>query len=391
MKPMDQPAHFKPSLAPPHPAETALRIVFVLALLFLFLVGVKGLGDGFKMLGKDLLDSFFRATSNPFVGLMVGILATTLVQSSSVTTAMIVGLVAATSDPLPVANAIPMIMGANIGTTVTNSLVSMGHIGRPDEFRRAFSVATCHDFFNFMAVGLILPLELMTGVLSRSAAWLSASLIGRGGVEYHSPFKAALKSCLAPVKDLSKYLFEDSSRAQGIFVCIVSIVAIFAALTFIVKTMRKLLATRVEAFLGRAFAMPPVVAMILGALITVSVQSSSITTSLLVPLAGAGVITLQQAFPLTLGANVGTTVTALLASMAASGPNAQAGLTIALVHFIFNVTATGIIYPIRAIRRLPLLAAEWLADLAVRKRRWAIAYVVIVFFGLPALFAFLSR
>ena len=63
-----------------------VRLGAVLALLFLFLLGVNGLGDGFKSLGKGLLDFFFTATDNPFTGLMVGILATTLVQSSSVST-----------------------------------------------------------------------------------------------------------------------------------------------------------------------------------------------------------------------------------------------------------------------------------------------------------------
>ncbi|MEZ5392963.1 MAG: Na/Pi symporter [Bryobacterales bacterium] len=152
-----------------------LTAAIVLALLFLFLLGVHGLGDGFKLLGRDLLDAFFRATSNPIVALMVGLLATTLVQSSSVTTSMIVGLVAAPENPLPVATAIPMIMGSNIGTTVTNTIVSLAHIGRKDEFRRAFSVATCHDFFNYMTVLILLPLELMTGYLQKTATWLAAA------------------------------------------------------------------------------------------------------------------------------------------------------------------------------------------------------------------------
>lgn len=110
-----------------------LRVVQVLILLFVFLVGIQGLGTGFKIAGHGLLDAIFAAVSNPFVGLVAGILATTLVQSSSVTTAMIVALVA--GDPehgLSVAYAIPMVMGANIGTTVTNTLVALGHIGRPE-------------------------------------------------------------------------------------------------------------------------------------------------------------------------------------------------------------------------------------------------------------------
>ena len=150
-------------------------------LLFVFLVGVNGLGDGFKALGQGLLDSFFRATENPFMGLMVGLLATTLVQSSSVTTSLIVGLVAAPENPLPIANAIPMVMGANIGTTVTNTIVSLAHMGRKEEFRRAFAVATCHDFFNYLSVLVLLPLELLTGYLRKSATWVSGHLTGMAG------------------------------------------------------------------------------------------------------------------------------------------------------------------------------------------------------------------
>ena len=170
-------------------------------LLFVFLMGVQGLGDGFKLLGRDLLDAFFTATENPFIALMVGILATTLVQSSSVTTVMVVGLVAAPENPLPVANAVPMIMGANIGTTVTNTVVSLAHMGRREEFLRAFSVATCHDFFNFITVAVLLPLEITTGYLRRAAVMLASTLGGVSGVTYENPLKNALKAGLEPLKE----------------------------------------------------------------------------------------------------------------------------------------------------------------------------------------------
>jgi sodium-dependent phosphate cotransporter len=211
------------------PPRPLVRVLVVLALLFVFLLGVNGLGDGFKSLGQDFLDSFFRATSNPFMGLMVGILATTLVQSSSVTTSLIVGLVAAPINPLPIANAVPMIMGANIGTTVTNSVVSLAHMGRPDEFRRAFSVATCHDFFNYMAVAVLLPLELATGFLQRSATVLSSYVTGFGGAAYESPIKGTLKAGLRPIKGVIGFLFENQ-RVEAVLLILVSGVLIFTAL-----------------------------------------------------------------------------------------------------------------------------------------------------------------
>ncbi len=130
-------------------SDSLVRFVTVLLLLFGFLIGVKGLGEGFKLLGGDAVELIFSTTENPFIGLVVGILATTVVQSSSVTTAMIVGLVAAPESPLPLGNAVPMIMGANIGTTVTATVVSLAHMGRREEFERAFPVAVCHDAFNY--------------------------------------------------------------------------------------------------------------------------------------------------------------------------------------------------------------------------------------------------
>ena len=380
---------------PPSRATTSLaahplvRALAVLALLFIFLLGVNGLGDGFRSLGRGVLDSFFTATENPFMGLMVGILATTLVQSSSVSTSLIVGLVAAPDNPLPVINAVPMIMGANIGTTVTNTIVSMAHMGRKEEFRRAFAVATCHDFFNFIAVAVLLPLELWTGYLRRTATALSSLVTGVGGVKYDSPIKGALKAALKPVKAAIDAVVPDA--VAPIVLIAVSGMLIFVALWFIVRVMRSSMESRVEKLISGALERQVLLAMLLGAVVTVMVQSSSITTSLLVPLAGAGLLTLPQAFPITIGANIGTTVTAFLAALAATGANAQAAITIALVHLLFNISGTLLIFPVKSIRNIPLSAARWLADTAVRSRRWALVYVAVLFYGLPAIFAFLNR
>ncbi len=384
-----------PASVPPSPLRSftrhpLVRALVVLALLFIFLVGVNGLSNGFKSLGSGVLDSFFQATENPFIALMVGILATTLVQSSSVTTSLIVALVAAPENPLPIANAIPMVMGANIGTTVTNTLVSLAHIGRKEEFRRAFAVATCHDFFNFLIVAVLLPLELLTGYLQRTATWVASFITGLGGVEYESPIKGVLKAALVPIQVTIEFV-TDSPGVRGILLIVVSFALIFIALLLLVKTMRAAMQTRVETVLSRVLGQTAVLAMFVGIIVTAIVQSSSITTSLLVPLAGAGILTLEHAFPVTIGANIGTTVTALGASLAVTGENAAAGVTIALVHLLFNVSGTVMIYPVPAIRRVPLAAARGLANVATRSRQWAVAYVLLLFYGLPALFAVLGR
>ena len=371
-------------------ANGVTRVATVLSLLFVFLLGIQGLGEGFKLLGRDLVTEIFATTENPLVALVVGILATTLVQSSSVTTAMIVGLVAAPGNPLPVANAVPMVMGANIGTTVTNTMVSLAHMRRRDEFLRAFSVATCHDFFNFLTVVVLLPLEMATGCLNYAALALSSTYGGMGGVEYQSPLKGVLEVFFAPIKSLAGELF-GGSVGHPVFLIVVSATLIFSTLFLLVKVMRSATQSNVEILVSRFLDRSAILSILVGAIVTVMVQSSSITTSLLVPLAGAGVLTLERAFPITLGANVGTTVTALLATLAISGPNAHAGVEIALVHVVFNIYGILLVYPIPFIRRLPLAAAERLSQAAVKSRKWALVYVVGLFYGLPAAIVFLDR
>jgi len=387
---MNLPSKPPPEAEVPWTEHPLIRAATVIFLLYVFLIGVNGLGAGFRSLGEGVLDSFFRATENPFIGLMVGILATTLVQSSSVTTSMIVGLVAAPLNPIPIANAVPMIMGANIGTTVTNTIASLAHMGRKEEFRRAFAVATVHDFFNYLAVVVLLPLELATGFLRTSATAMTAGLSGFGGADYDSPIKGAIKAGGAPIEAAISGLL-PSDRAAAIGLVVVSAVLIFLTLYSIVRVMRSSMQTRMEALVSRALAKNAVIAICVGIVATVMVQSSSITTSLMVPLAGAGVLTLRQAFPVTLGANIGTTVTALLAALAATDINASAGLTIALVHLLFNLSATVLIYPFDPIRRLPLNAATKLADIAAESKGWAILYVVGLFYAVPVVFAVLSE
>ena len=122
------------------------KLLALAALLFVFLVSIKLLGSSFKLFGNDLAHAIFEGTSNPLVALVIGVLATSLIQSSSTTTVMIVTIVA--QGTIPFEAAVPMIMGANIGTTITNTLVAMAHISKGDEFKRAMAGSTAHDFFN---------------------------------------------------------------------------------------------------------------------------------------------------------------------------------------------------------------------------------------------------
>jgi len=355
-----------------------LRSAIVVGLIYIFLVGVSSLEAGIKIMGEDTQEKLFSAASNPIAALCIGILGTVLVQSSSASTSVIVGLVA--SGALGVDDAVPMVMGANIGTTVTNTLVSLGHIRQSNEFRRAFAAATVHDFFNVIAVALLLPLELLFQVVSRPAEWMSEKLVGSAGTEWKSPVKVWVKKPVSGLADLWEWV-GTSGNLQGVLMVLTGLVIILGALTLITKNMRALVADRVERSLNALLSKGGgAVALLLGLVITIAVQSSSITTSILIPLAGAGVIQLRNAYPVTLGANVGTTITALLASLAASSP---ASLTVALAHTTFNVAAIVLLYVLPFARDLPIRGAELLAGIAVERRTYAVLYVAVAFIVLP--------
>ena len=365
---------------------TIVRGLVVAVLLYFFLTGVELLSGGFKTLGKDFVDGLFQGVSNPIGGLFVGLLATVLVQSSSVSTSVIVGLVA--SNVVGIDDAVPMIMGANIGTTVTNILASLGYLRRGDDFRRAFAAATVHDIFNLLAVAVLLPVELLTGYLSGVAGWITDLVIGTSGASFKSPLKAAVKMPAGWIKDLLSELGTHGDL-KGALMIVIGLVFIFLALAFVTKNMRLLVADRVEAAINRTLgAGSGLVAIVLGMIITVAVQSSSITTSVLVPLAAAGVLSLENVYPVTLGANVGTTVTALLASLATGSP---AAVTVALVHTLFNVTGIALFYPVRSLRALPIRLATGLARIGAERRTWAVTYVLAMFLVIPLLGVMILR
>ena len=359
---------------------TPLRASLVFGLIYTFLVGVSSLESGIKVMGADTQESLFSSVSNPVAGLFIGILGTVLVQSSSASTSVIVGLVG--TGALGVGDAVPMIMGANIGTTVTNTLVALAHMRQSEEFKRAFSAATVHDFFNLMAVSIVLPIELATNVLSNSAEKISEQLVGSAGSEWKSPIKKWVKEPVGWLKDLGDAIGASGNVLGTLWVAI-GLVIILISLAFITKNMRKLVADRIEASLNKVLGKGAgTVAMLLGLVITISVQSSSITTSIMIPLAAAGVVTLRNIYPVTLGANVGTTITALLAALATSRPEA---LTVAIVHTLFNVGGIVLLYPMPYVRDIPIRLAENLAKIAINRRVAAVIYVVVVFIVVPLL------
>lgn len=357
-----------------------LQWFYVAALVYLLLVAVALTGGGFKIAAGEQAKELFAFASNPVTGLVVGTVATALIQSSSTVTAIIVGLVA---GGLPVVIAIPMVMGANIGTTITNTIVSLGHVKKGEEFRRAFAAATIHDFFNVISVIIFLPLEIAFGFLEKTGAYLSEIMVG-GDAMSTKGFNFVKPLVKPPVK-----FFEDTilgslpDMVSGIAMIIFGITLIFIVITLIGKLLKVLMVGRAKDILHTAVGRGPISGMVSGTLITVLVQSSSTTTSLIVPLAGNGIFKLRQVYPFTLGANIGTCITALLAATAITGPNAIFALQIALIHFLYNLIGVIVIYGIPFLREIPIWAAEKLADATVKNKLFAVAYIGSVFFVIP--------
>ena len=355
----------------------------VIFLVYCMLVAVSTVSSGFKLFsgGASGAEQIFQFATNPFVALILGTLATALVQSSSTVTAVTVGLVA---GGLPVSIAIPLIMGANMGTTITNTIVSIGHIREKEDFKRAFSAATVHDFFNLIAVTIFLPLELMFGLLEKLAAATAHLFVGSANISIKGLnfMKPLTKPAVNLVSDLVSFV---PGKMAGVAMVVTGVFIILFSVTYLGKVLKKVLVGRAKNILHGAIGKGPLTGIGSGALVTVMVQSSSTTTSLMIPLAGSGMFTTRQIYPFTLGANIGTTITALLAATAISGAAAESALTIALVHFFFNFLAVILIYGVPYLRELPLKAAERLAEVGTNNKLVAFAYVLGTFFVLPGL------
>ena len=325
--------------------QKIIKILTVIVTIYLFLLTINLLGHSFKLFGKEFAEAMLQTTSNPFTGLIIGIVATSLIQSSSTTTSIVVGLVA--GGVVNLENAIPIIMGANIGTTVTNTLVSLGHIGRKAEFKRAFAAGVVHDFFNICAVIVLFPLELKFHFIQKVALFLDEKFEGVGGMKLFNPLKAILN----PVINFIDSIFTNVPY-NDIILMIISIIGMFAALGLLIKTIRSLVVDKIEVIINKYLFKNDIMGMTWGMGMTFIVQSSSVTTSLIVPLAGAGIVSLRKIFPYTMGANIGTTGTALLAALATGNPVA---VTASFAHLVFNVFGILIFYPLKFI---PITLAE---------------------------------
>ncbi|KAG8180735.1 hypothetical protein JTE90_004692 [Oedothorax gibbosus] len=405
----------------------------LLFLLWLFVCSLDLLSASFRLVGGRQAGRVFRDSDllkNPVVGLMIGVLATVLVQSSSTSTSIVVTMVG--TGLLRVRDAIPIVMGANIGTSVTNTVVSLGQASDRREFRRAFAAATIHDMFNWLAVIVLLPLEVATGYLEKTTDAIMSSgdwhhVEGAGQQAFlqtiTKPFTellvqldkkkleemasgqtndtddvSLLKTCFeknSTTQELCGYLLERipwSDTTLGACLLVTSLVLLCGCLVSLVRLLHSLLGGPIASLLRRGInAEPPFpyslltgyCAMAVGCCLTVLVQSSSVFTSALTPLAGVGMVSLERIYPLTLGANIGTTTTGLLAALAAPPSNLRDTLQLAFCHLFFNLTGILLFYPVPR-TRLPIPLAKALGNVTAEYRWFSILYLLVMFLALPA-------
>ena len=374
------------------------KILLLIFLIYIFFLSIVMMGAGFKSF-HQLSTNLITSVSNPIMGLLIGILTTSIVQSSSTTTSIVVGLVASNilgADSIRIA--IPIIMGANIGTTITNTLVSLGHISRTDEFKRAYSCAIVHDIFNIIAVAILLPLEIYFGLIEKISLKLGYFILHANirGAEFKSPIGMITKPIVNFLYN-SKYPGDGSPGfIQEIFsptlaqivILVIALFLLFIALRFMVKVIRQLVIGKVEQFFSDYIFRNGILALLLGLILTAIVQSSSITTSIMIPLAGAGIVNIYQVFPYTVGANIGTTVTTLLAAMATCSP---AALVVAISHFTFNFLGMLIILPLKPIRMIPIKIALAASNLTMKSKLYPILLIALIFFILPIFFLLITK
>ncbi|XP_076356410.1 sodium-dependent phosphate transport protein 2B-like [Tachypleus tridentatus] len=414
-------------------ALSILKIAILLLLLYVFVCSLDFLSSAFRLIGGKAAGGVLSKNellSNPVVGLMIGVLVTVLVQSSSTSTSIVITMVGA--ELISVKNAIPIVMGANVGTSVTNTIVSLMQATERNEFRRAFAAATVHDMFNWLTVIVLLPIEKGTDYLFH----LTKAILSSGNWEQNEhadreflkkltkPFTKKIiqldKSVITAIakqeesaKNLSlikrcckkngtecikncEFLLRGldwSDSLIGVLMLVLSLIILCACLMMLVKLLHTMLKGRIAVIIKKTVNANPrfpfselmgYLAILIGAAVTVLVQSSSIFTSALTPLAGLGVISLERMYPLTLGSNIGTTATGMLAALAADKKHIAETLQLALCHLFFNISGIILFYPLPFLR-FPIKLSKILGNTTAKYRWFSVFYLLMMFLVLPGI------
>ncbi|MEB2773918.1 Na/Pi symporter [Algoriphagus sp. D3-2-R+10] len=356
--------------------KTKSYLKMLLALL-LFIFAIDLLTVAMSHLNSQVAESILMATRNPFVSLFIGLLMTALIQSSSTVTASIVAVVA--SGNLSLEQAVPMVMGANIGTTLTSTLVSLSYIMNKKQFKRALSAGMLHDIFNIFTVVLLLPLEVYFGFLSKISITIAHFFTPDesyvGPIVYNKVFTRPISEWISNTIDLP------------FLTMILSIFLVFAAIKILSTSVYKAFVLNSFQEINELIFKNPYMAFVYGTFFTAAVQSSTVTTSLVVPLVANKKVSVKKSFPFIIGANIGTTITAAIAAIYKT----EAAIALAIVHFLFNLIGTLIFLPFPVLRNLPVTLALYMGSKSVKSKFLGFAYILLTFFIIPFLLIYFSN
>lgn len=373
-----------PSDVTPPPSTTDWKAVarntaYILFALLIFLFALDLMLSALQHLGKSVAETIILATSNPFTALFIGLLVTAIIQSSTATTSMTVALVA--SGSLSLQSAIPIVMGANIGTTITSTIVSLGFLQRKKEFRRAVAAGTYHDFFNILTACLLFPLEYYFQFLSKISQRIATSFFDEPVGPSAAPF-TLLGGGLSRLTDAIAVALDN-----GFVLIVLSLGILFGSILFFRKVLTDLLGFGSSERFQHFFFRHPWKSFGWGFLTTAAIRSSTVTTSLVVPLVAKKVVKLRSAVPFILGANIGTTISAFLAAVV----NSNAAISIAIAHFLFNFIGLVLFYLVPGLREIPIALATGLGRLTLRYRLAGFLYLLLTFFFIPFSLIYFNR
>ncbi len=350
-------------------------IVLLSLLLFIFAIDLLTVAMG--RLNSTVATEIIQATRNPFISLFVGLLVTALIQSSSTVTASIVAIVA--SGNMTLQQAVPMVLGANIGTTLTSTLVSFTFIMRNKEFKRALSSGISHDMFNILSVAILFPMELYFNLLSKTAQKIAHFFSSSGDsvdqVEYNRIFTRAATEWI--VENIN---IPFLSTILAIFLVFFSIKILTTSVynTFVLDSFQDV---------SKVIFKNTALSFIYGTFFTAAIQSSTVTTCLVVPLVANRKVSVAKSFPFIVGANIGTTITAVIASIYKT----EAAIALAFVHVLFNCLGALIFLPFPRLRAIPVRMAQFMGRNFAKHKILGFAYILFTFFIIPFLLIYLSK
>lgn len=434
-----------------------------LIFLYIFLLSLNFMTIGFTLVSPYALrfgPSINFLLSNPFASLAIGILATAIIQNATATTSIAVTMVGSGIIP-SVKSAIPIIMGSNIGTCVTNCFIALTFSGDPIKFKRAVSAATLNDIFNFLTTIILLSSEILFSLifilsdkltslipfdhphLMKNANFISVILnpvcdlfikidinavnsINQGSnitnvalrccqnfkyVSENSNQSYLVKNSFLDFENLNNSNHSDEKLCQecnywcmpmlksfgdggtGLFWIIFSLITLMSSLFAIVKILSLLISGPIAkgvhkainaSLSGKLKWLTQFVLFFVAFFLTLIVQSSNIITATLVPLCAIGLVSLQRVYVMTLGSNIGTTLTGILSAFTLPASSLRKAMQLALVYTLFNGLGVLFWLPIPFLR-FPKFLARKLGNIIFKYKWFLYVYVLSVYFIGPIL------